>query len=231
MSLPSEAAARGGRLLAVGRGLAPALALILLCALFSLWKGGNFASPDNLRFIVAQAVITGIGAMGMTMIIVSGGIDLSVGSVLALSSVIGAQVLNATQMPIVAVAAALVCGAAVGVVNGAVISRLALPPFIVTLGMMGVARGLAKGLAREQVVYVYEAQRGIVPARNRGVQEARGQWLAFFDDDQLAEIDALVQSTLSPVFGYQQEPLDGAPPAVAQHRVPAQEPTNDRVTP
>jgi hypothetical protein len=58
-----------------------------------------------------------------------------------------------------------------------------------------------------------------------------GGYRDYFDDDQLAEIDALVQSTLSPVFGYQQEPLDGAPAAVAQHQVPAQEPTNDRVTP
>jgi alcohol sulfotransferase len=58
-----------------------------------------------------------------------------------------------------------------------------------------------------------------------------GGYRDYFDDDQLAEIDALVQSTLSPVFGYQHEPLDGAPAAVAQHHVPAQEPTNDRVTP
>jgi len=88
----------------------------------------------------------------MTFVIVSGGIDLSVGSVIALSSVVTALALRDAWSPAVAVAAGATVGLAIGAANGVVIARANVVPFIVTLGTMGVARGVAKYLAGEQKV-------------------------------------------------------------------------------
>jgi ribose transport system permease protein len=88
----------------------------------------------------------------MTMIVVSGGIDLSVGAVIALTGVVAALTLAAGQPPLLAIAAALVVGGLVGLLNGLLITRLRVVAFIVTLGMLGIARGSAKWLASEQTV-------------------------------------------------------------------------------
>jgi ribose transport system permease protein len=88
----------------------------------------------------------------MTLIIISGGIDLSVGAVVALCSVIGAKLLLAGHPPALAVLVTLTAGGLVGLVNGALIAGFRLLPFIVTLGMMGVARGAAKWLADNQTI-------------------------------------------------------------------------------
>jgi ribose transport system permease protein len=88
----------------------------------------------------------------MTMIIISGGIDLSVGSVVALTSVVGASVLVNHHSPAMAIALTILAGGLIGLVNGAIIAGLRMMPFIVTLGMMGVARGAAKWLADNQTV-------------------------------------------------------------------------------
>jgi ribose transport system permease protein len=88
----------------------------------------------------------------MTMIIVSGGIDLSVGSVVALCSVVGATLLAKGHSAAESIAVTILVGALVGLTNGAVIAGLRMLPFIVTLGMMGIARGAAKWLAGNQTV-------------------------------------------------------------------------------
>jgi len=88
----------------------------------------------------------------MTMIIVSGGIDLSVGATIALTGVITALGLGAGWPPALAVLAAVATGGFIGVFNGAMITTLRVVPFIVTLGMLGIARGVAKWLAHEQTV-------------------------------------------------------------------------------
>ena len=88
----------------------------------------------------------------MTLIIVSGGIDLSVGSVVALTSVVGAVSLVKGYNPLIAAAFVIGVGAAIGLLNGLVIGGLRMMPFIVTLGMMGVARGAAKWLSGSQTV-------------------------------------------------------------------------------
>jgi ribose transport system permease protein len=112
----------------------------------------SFFTAINFLTILTQTVIVAIGSLGMTMIIVSGGIDLSVGSVIALSSVLGA-VLIQQAIPLGAVVAAtILTGVLVGLVNGSLIAGFSMTPFIVTLGMLGVARGLAKWLARNQAV-------------------------------------------------------------------------------
>jgi len=88
----------------------------------------------------------------MTMIVVSGGIDLSVGATIALSSVVTALGIRAGWPPVVAVLAAVLVGGVVGILNGIIITGLRVVPFIVTLGMLGIARGVAKWLAHEQTV-------------------------------------------------------------------------------
>jgi ribose transport system permease protein len=102
-----------------------------------------FFTVDNLFEITLQtAVIAMIGA-GMTFVIISGGIDLSVGSVFACSAVLGGLVFTSTRSLTLALLATAVAGALFGAANGLLITILRVPPFIGTLGMMGIARGLA----------------------------------------------------------------------------------------
>src|SRR5437764_1320132 len=134
----------------------PVLGLVLVILVFSLLmeSPARYLSPFNLRIVLAQTVIVAIGAIGMTLIIISGGIDLSVGSTIALTGVVTALGINAGLPLILAVVAGILVGALVGVVNGVVITRLRVVPFIATLGMLGIARGVAKWLAGQQVVNV-----------------------------------------------------------------------------
>lgn len=138
--------------------LGPFIGLLLVIAVFALLSDspGQYLSARNFRIVVAQTVIVAIGAIGMTMIIISGGIDLSVGSVIALTGVVTAIVLQDGSSPLLAVAAGVVAGGLVGIVNGLAITRLRVIPFIATLGMLGVARGAAKWLAGQQTVNVPE---------------------------------------------------------------------------
>ena len=134
--------------------LGPLLGLVLVIAVFAILIGNpeRYLSLKNLRTVLAQTVIVGIGAIGMTMIIISGGIDLSVGSAIALTGVIAALGINAGWSTGVALGAGIIVGGAVGWVNGLAITRLRVVPFIATLGMLGVARGVAKGIAGSQTV-------------------------------------------------------------------------------
>lgn len=112
----------------------------------------NFFGVYNFKLILTQTVIVGVGALGMTMIIVSGGIDLSVGSIIALTSVLAAWLINEGQSTPVAFIAAVGTGALIGAINGGIIAGFRMTPFIVTLGMLGIGRGLAKWLADNQTV-------------------------------------------------------------------------------
>jgi ribose transport system permease protein len=134
--------------------LGPVLGLLLVILIFSLLMDtpARFLSANNLRIVLSQTVIVAIGAIGMTLIIISGGIDLAVGSTIALTGVVTALAINAGFAPIISLAAGILTGGAVGVVNGLVITRLKVVPFIATLGMLGVARGIAKWLANQQTV-------------------------------------------------------------------------------
>jgi ribose transport system permease protein len=136
--------------------LGPALALVVVVAAFALLTGepSHYLSPLNLRIVLSQTVIVALGAIGMTMIIVSGGIDLSVGSAIALTGVVAALGVAAGWPPAFAIVAAVATGGIVGLTNGALITGLRVVPFIATLGMLGIARGVAKWLANEQTVNV-----------------------------------------------------------------------------
>ena len=131
--------------------MAGLLGVILLFAILT-GSPARYLSGANLRVVLAQTVIVAIGAIGMTMIIVSGGIDLSVGAVIALSSVVTAIALRDGWPPIAALIAGIVTGGMVGLINGLAITTLRVVPFIATLGMLGVARGVAKYVAGQQTV-------------------------------------------------------------------------------
>jgi ribose transport system permease protein len=134
--------------------LGPFIGLALVIGFFSCLPDVRpyFLTGANFKVILTQTVITAVGALGMTMIIISGGIDLSVGSVIALASVVGAMLLLDKSPPLAAALLAILAGGLVGAANGAMIAGLRMIPFIVTLGMMGIVRGAAKWLAKSQVL-------------------------------------------------------------------------------
>jgi ribose transport system permease protein len=128
----------------------PLLGLIFVAVLFGLLVGPQFFRPGNLELLARQTAIVCTAALGMTMIIVAGGIDLSVGSVVALTTVVIAVLLRAEYSPSVAALGGTAAGAICGLINGLLVTRLRVVPFIVTLGTMIVVRGAAKGLAEER---------------------------------------------------------------------------------
>jgi ribose/xylose/arabinose/galactoside ABC-type transport system permease subunit len=128
------------------------IALALVLVLFGLLIGPRFFSAANLELIARHAAVVCVAAYGMTMVIASGGIDLSVGSIVALSTVVTALLLGGGAPPAVALSGAVVVAAAFGAINGLLITRLRVVPFIVTLGTMLLIRGAAKGLADERRV-------------------------------------------------------------------------------
>jgi ribose/xylose/arabinose/galactoside ABC-type transport system permease subunit len=132
--------------------LGPLLGLVAVYALFAAVGPESFSTFQNLETIARQTAIVGTAALGMTMIIIAGGIDLSVGSMIALVTVVIAASLQAGVPPLAA--ALLGIGAATlgGYVNGFLITRLRIVPFIVTLGTLLLLRGSAKGIAHEQKI-------------------------------------------------------------------------------
>ena len=119
------------------------IAFILLCVALT-FLNKYFLTPENISNILLQTSINGILAMGITLVILTGGIDLSVGSVLAFSSIVAATFVTGDnpQSPLVALLVGIVTGAVLGLINGCIIAYLQIPPFVATLGMLSVARGL-----------------------------------------------------------------------------------------
>lgn len=147
--------ARGGlsgRTSSVLRTLGPLLGLGAVYGLFAAMAPSSFSTLSNLETILRQTAIVGTAALGMTMVIISGGIDLSAGSIVALSTVVIAALLQGGQAPVVAAVGGVAAGAACGLANGVLVTRLKVVPFIVTLGTLLVVRGVAKGLAHEQKI-------------------------------------------------------------------------------
>ena len=135
--------------------LGPVLALLVVYGLFAMIAPASFRTARNLETIARQTTIVGMAALGMTLVIISGGIDLSVGSVVALSTVVIAWLLQrAGAGPVTAALGGVAAAGFFGLVNGLLITRLRVVPFIVTLGMMLVVRGAAKGIGRNQKIDV-----------------------------------------------------------------------------
>jgi erythritol transport system permease protein len=143
-------------------------ALIAVYAFFAILTPATrgFATGENTLLMLQDITVVAMAAIGATIVIISGGIDLSAGSVVALSMISTAFILNLgpaegpkliTQHPVAlplgALAAAMLVGTLVGLLNGAMITFLRIVPFIITLGTMQIARGLSKQVAQQQNIY------------------------------------------------------------------------------
>ena len=131
---------------------APVLGLVAVYGLFVLIGPDSFGSGRTFETIARQTAIVGTAALGMTLVIIAGGIDLSVGSIIALATVTIAAALQAGASPLSASLIGILTGALCGFVNGAIITRFRVVPFIATLGTLLIVRGIAKGLAGEQKI-------------------------------------------------------------------------------
>ena len=121
----------------------PLLGLILLCVIFT-FTTNVFFSVRNALNILDQVTVLGILAVGMTLVIVIGGIDLSVGSILAFAMMVMGWLKDSFNVPLpLAILIALLCGAVCGLINGLLVTKARLPAFIATLAMMSISRGLA----------------------------------------------------------------------------------------
>lgn len=126
------------------------LGLILVAVIFGVLVGRQFFEPANVELMARQMAIVCTAALGMTIVIALGGIDLSVGSMIALATVVITILLRLDASPIAAAVGGIGAAAVCGLLNGVLITQLRLVPFIVTLGTMLVIRGAAKGLAEER---------------------------------------------------------------------------------
>jgi ribose transport system permease protein len=159
------------RLALSGRRLGTLAGLLGLCVL--LWiLTPHFLTVSNLLNVLEQTSINAVVAVGMTFVILSGGIDLSVGSLLALSGVVLATCLEAGWSPPLAIAVGLAVGCAFGGLNGVAIAWGRLPPFIATLGMMSIARGCALLFTEGRPVSGFEEGfRSLATTRLLGIPE------------------------------------------------------------
>ncbi|MDW3225467.1 MAG: ABC transporter permease [Paracoccaceae bacterium] len=123
-------------LLHVNPSLVPLIVLVASIVIFGLLLGTKFFSPFALTLILQQVQIVGIVAAAQSLVILTAGIDLSVGAIMVMSSVVMGQFTFRYGIPVeIAVACGLLCGTALGFINGWLVARVKLPPFIVTLGM------------------------------------------------------------------------------------------------
>ncbi|HET6864398.1 MAG TPA: ABC transporter permease, partial [Solirubrobacteraceae bacterium] len=151
-ALPVPGAVRD-RLSDVVSQLAAAAGLIIVFIALS-FASPYFLTTNNLYNIGVQVSIVAIVAVGQTLVILTAGIDLSVGSVAGLSGVLGTMAIANAGFPIIiGIIIGVLVGAVVGLVNGLLVTQMGLPPFIATLGMLGVARGLTFIVGGENAVY------------------------------------------------------------------------------
>ncbi|WP_245947519.1 ABC transporter permease [Bacillus taeanensis] len=131
------------------------LALVIVCAILSLTTE-RFLDIENIKNIFLQSAIMGVVAIGMTYVIITAGIDLGVGSVLGLSSVIVAGLVSNGFPLVIVLLAGVVIGALSGGINGFFITKFKMAPFIVTLGMMAAARSVALVYTDAQTISIYD---------------------------------------------------------------------------
>ena len=160
----AEAASRKFALAGAMRTLGMLPALVLISILFQIlsgyvetgtlsWSDGRFMSWNNLSIVAQQASINTVLAAGMTFVILTGGIDLSVGSVLAASAMVAMMASLVPGLSALSIPVALAAGTGFGLINGALIAALRLPPFIVTLGTMTSVRGLARLFGNDNTIF------------------------------------------------------------------------------
>jgi len=147
---PASSKADATRALARALGMLPVL--LVLCIAFAI-SSDRFASVGNLMIVLQQASINLVLACGMTFVILTAGIDLSIGSILAASAMAALIVSLDPTYSGLAIPAALLCGLGFGLVNGMLIAAVRLPPFIVTLGALTAIRGAARLMGKDTTVF------------------------------------------------------------------------------
>jgi ribose/xylose/arabinose/galactoside ABC-type transport system permease subunit len=196
-SPPAAESAAPGLLRLAMRKFGAVLALLAVFTLFAALRPQTFATWDNIQIMALQTAVIGTAALGMTLIIIAAGIDLSVGSQIALTTVavawamarlagddVATGVAEAPAwLPWVGVGVGLLVGMAAGFAIGTLITGMRLAPFIVTLGAWGAIRGAAKGLAHEQMVLAPDTWiNGLLqtlPAERQWMLLPPGVWLMF----------------------------------------------------
>ncbi|MEU7898320.1 ABC transporter permease [Nonomuraea sp. NPDC049152] len=128
----------------------PLAALVIACAFFAL-NSPQFLTGGNFSLIIQQVMVVGTLAIGQTLIILTGGIDLSNGAIMAFGGIVMAK-LALSMPPLLAIAAGLAVCALFGLINGMLVTRISLPPFIVTLGMLNVVFALTHIYSQDQTV-------------------------------------------------------------------------------
>ena len=128
-------------------------ALLIIIVFFSV-SSPNFLRTQNIEGIFLATAVNGILAVGVTFVIITGGIDLSIGTVMTLSAVITAKLVSEAGLPIpIGIVGGMLTGALAGLINGIVIARMRVPPFVATLGMLYVAKGLSLILSDLAPIY------------------------------------------------------------------------------
>lgn len=128
--------------------------ILIVYAVFVQFVNPKFLSNTNIMNFMRQGAYILLGGLGMTLVLIAGGLDLSVGSVIALSGVLSGYAMRDYNMPVfVGLLVGLIVGLIVGLVNGAIIIRFKVPPMIMTLGMMYIARGLVYIMTLGVTVY------------------------------------------------------------------------------
>jgi ribose transport system permease protein len=160
--------------------LGPVLALVVVALLFSVLSPETFVRSSNLVTMARQTVVVAIASVGMTLVIVHGGIDLSVGSAVALTTVVIASLLKADMGTVTSVLLGIATATAAGLAVGLLITQLRVAPFIVTLGAMSMLRGVAKGIANEQKIDVDPGslERLLAPRPHSWMPVPAGVWIA-----------------------------------------------------
>src|SRR3712207_2975266 len=157
-ALASAPSARRARIAALLQRQGALVALVVLC-LFGAARYVAFVTPENLLNVLRQNSMLGLVALGMTLVILTGGIDLSVGALLGIAGIVAARLSESGALP--AVLAGVGAAALLGTVNGLLIARARIQPFIVTLAMMIAARGAALAATGDESVRVDRAAEGI----------------------------------------------------------------------
>ena len=146
-----DPASRGRRLPRLAT-LGPLLALVAACAFFAT-QSDRFLSGDNFSLVLQQVMVVGVIAIGQTLIILTAGVDLSCGTVMALGGIVMTKLAAEAGVPVpVAIAAGVAVTTLFGVVNGVLVSSVQLPPFIVTLGTLNIAFALTQLYSNAQTV-------------------------------------------------------------------------------
>ncbi len=179
---PATAASNKERFWSLIDTFGPLLALVVVTLIFvvadRVWGQGKFSEMRNIRVILVLTAPVAVAALGMTLIIVTGGIDLSAGTASTLCATVLACLINASVPIPLAIGATLLAGATCGLNNGLLIGLLKIPPFIVTLGTMTVYLGIAKWMANGSTVFV---ERTLIPGWLMNLTSTMPpDWIGFF---------------------------------------------------